>query len=104
MLDSVVGEDEGGEFVEEGEVIEFPDFVVAEVDALKEVESGAHVFDEWEFVASEIELSFVEGVGELMWVLDEFSSDFHNGIYYKGFDLCLLEWFESLLCLDWLIS
>lgn len=36
-LDSIVGEDEGAETVEEGEVGELADFVIAEVDALKEV-------------------------------------------------------------------
>jgi ribosomal protein L1 len=46
LLDTVVGEDESGEFIKKGEVVEFSDFVVAEIDALKEVESGAHVFDE----------------------------------------------------------
>lgn len=88
LFDAVVGEDEGGEFIEEGEVIKFSDFVVAEIDAFEEVEGGSHVFDEREFVTAEIELTLVEGVGELMGVLDEFGSDFH--VYYKGTGLCLL--------------
>ena len=46
MLDSIVGEDESGEFIQKGEVVEFSDFVVAEIDTLKEVEGGAHIFDE----------------------------------------------------------
>ena len=46
MLDSIVGEDESGEFIKKREVVEFSDFIVAEIDALKEVEGGAHVFDE----------------------------------------------------------
>ena len=66
MSDSVVSEDESGEFVEEGEVIKFADLIVTEINALKEVESGTHVFNLGQFVSSEIELSFIEGVGELM--------------------------------------
>ncbi len=46
MLDSIVGEDESGEFVQKGEVVKFSDFIVTEIDALKEVEGGAHVFNE----------------------------------------------------------
>jgi hypothetical protein len=46
LLDSIVGEDESGEFIQKGEVVEFSDFVVAEIDTLKEVEGGAHIFDE----------------------------------------------------------
>lgn len=46
VFDSVVGEYESGEFVEEGEVIKFSDLVVAQVNAFKEVESSAHVLNE----------------------------------------------------------
>jgi hypothetical protein len=46
LLDSIVGEDESGEFVQKGEVVKFSDFVVAEIDTLKEVEGCSHVFDE----------------------------------------------------------
>jgi hypothetical protein len=70
LLDSIVGEDESGEFIQKGEVVEFSDFVVTEIDALKEVEGCSHIFDEREFVSSEIELAFIEWVGELVGVLD----------------------------------
>jgi hypothetical protein len=46
LLDSIVGEDESGEFIQKGEVVEFSDFVVAEINTLKEVEGCSHVFDE----------------------------------------------------------
>lgn len=45
MFDSVVGEDESGKFVKEGEIVKFSDFVVAEIDAFEEIKSGSHVLD-----------------------------------------------------------
>jgi hypothetical protein len=77
LLDSVVGEDECGEFVEEREIVEFSDLIIAEVNAFEEIESGTHVLDLGQFVPSEIELSLIEGISELMGMLDKLCRDFH---------------------------
>ena len=77
MLDSVVGEDEGREFVEEREIVEFPDLIIAEIDTFEEIESGTHVFNLRQFVPSEIELSFIEGICKLMGMLDKLCGNFH---------------------------
>lgn len=66
MFDSVIGKNQSGEFVKKGEVVKFADLIVTEINALKEIESGTHVFDLCQFVSSEIKLSLIKGVGELM--------------------------------------
>lgn len=63
---AVIGEDECGELVEKGEVIEFADLVVTEVDTFKEIECSAHVFDLRQLVPSKVELSLVQRIGELL--------------------------------------
>ncbi len=66
LFDSVIGKNQSGEFVKKGEVVKFADLIVTEINALKEIESGTHVFDLCQFVSSEIKLSLIKGVGELM--------------------------------------
>ena len=66
-----------GVLLEVGKVPELLDLVVAEVDALEEVEGGAHVFDRDQLVAPEVQLTLVEGVGELGGALDQICCYFH---------------------------
>jgi hypothetical protein len=51
--------------------------VVGKVDAVEEVEGGAHVLNGGEALAPKVELPLLERVGELVAALDQLRSDFH---------------------------
>lgn len=70
LLDTIVSQDKCGEFIKEGEIIKLPNLVVTKVNALKEIECCTHVFNLGQLVSTEVKLAFVEGIGELVGMLD----------------------------------
>lgn len=54
LFDTIVGKDQGVEFVKEREVIQFTDLIITQIYALEEVQCGTHVLDMSQFVSSQV--------------------------------------------------
>ena len=59
MLDTIVGQYYCGEFVQEREVVQFTDLIVAQIDALEKVKGCPHVLYLGKFVPTQVELPLI---------------------------------------------